>query len=222
MILALNPGGNPFYFGPVGDNGSDVIKYFADRGTVCPPTKNVAEFILETAAKGGKRSADGKRVNWNRAWCESQQNKEMLAEIQSLKERRITETKESEGTQAKEQLAFAAPVALQTYLLTKRTFTQYWRDSSYLYSKLFVSVLVGIFNGFTFYQLDNSLASLQSRLFTPFVILLIPPAIVNGVVPKFYTSRALWEAREHPSRTYGWFAFCTAQVVAEIPMAIVS
>ena len=75
-------------------------------------------------------------------------------------------------------------------------------------------------HSFTFYKLDNSIASLQSRLFTPFLILLIPPTIVNGVVPKFYMSRALWEAREHPSRIYGWFAFCTAQVVAEIPMAV--
>lgn len=47
MILALNPGGNTFYFGPVGDNGKDVVKYFGDRGFDCPPAKNVAEFILE-------------------------------------------------------------------------------------------------------------------------------------------------------------------------------
>jgi ATP-binding cassette subfamily G (WHITE) protein 2 (SNQ2) len=63
MILALNPGGNTLYFGPVGENGSAVTKYFSDRGVDCPPQKNVAEFILETAAKGGKRK-DGKRLNW--------------------------------------------------------------------------------------------------------------------------------------------------------------
>jgi ABC-type multidrug transport system ATPase subunit len=40
MILALNPGGNTFYFGPVGENGSSVIRYFADRGVECPPNKN--------------------------------------------------------------------------------------------------------------------------------------------------------------------------------------
>jgi len=40
MILTLNPGGNTFYFGPVGENGSAVIKYFADRGVECPPNKN--------------------------------------------------------------------------------------------------------------------------------------------------------------------------------------
>lgn len=55
MILALNPGGNTFYFGPVGENGSDVINYFGERGVHCPEDKNVAEFILETAAKPIKR-----------------------------------------------------------------------------------------------------------------------------------------------------------------------
>ncbi|KIW94024.1 uncharacterized protein Z519_05340 [Cladophialophora bantiana CBS 173.52] len=219
MVLALNPGGNPFYFGPIGENGSAVIEYFAKRGTQCPPNKNVAEFILETAAKGGKRRADGKRVNWNREWLESEENAAMLKEIQRLKEER---SKEQPAKGVKEQRAFAAPLSLQTYELTKRTFRSYWRDPSYLYAKLFVSVIIGVFNGFTFYNLSDSVASLQERFFTSFLIIIIPPTIVNGVVPKFYQSRALWEAREYPSRIYGWFAFCTAQVVAEIPTAVVS
>ena len=46
--------------------------------------------------------------------------------------------------------------------------------------------------------------------------------VVNAVVPKFFTNMALWQARELPSRIYGWVPFCTAQVVAEIPPAIVS
>lgn len=217
MILALNPGGNTFYFGPVGDNGSAVTKYFADRGTVCPPRKNVAEFILETAAKGGSRGKDGKRLNWNKEWLASSENAEVLKTIEQLK----SEGSSKPQDQGTKQYAFAAPVATQTYELTKRTFIQYWRDPSYLYAKLFVSVIIGIFNGFTFYNLGDSVASLQSRLFTPFLILLIPPTIVNGVLPKFYQNRALWEAREHPSRIYGWFAFCTAQIVTEIPMAII-
>ena len=217
MVLALNPGGNTFYFGPVGDNGSAVTKYFADRGTNCPPSKNVAEFILETAAKGGSRGKDGMRSNWNQEWLASSENAQVLQAIQDHKLEGISKPRKQET----KQYSFAAPVTTQTYELTKRTFTQYWRDPSYLYGKLFVSVIIGIFNGFTFYNLENSVASLQSRLFTPFLILLIPPTIVNGVLPKFYQNRALWEAREHPSRIYGWFAFCTAQVITEIPMAIV-
>lgn len=62
---------------------------------------------------------------------------------------------------------------------------------------------------------------MQNRMFTAFLILTLPPTIVNAVVPKFFTNMALWQAREYPSRIYGWFAFCTAQVVAEIPAAII-
>ena len=53
------------------------------------------------------------------------------------------------------------------------------------------------------------------------IAIMIPPTILNSIVPKFYMNRALWEAREYPSRIYGWIAFCTANVVCEIPAAIV-
>jgi ATP-binding cassette subfamily G (WHITE) protein 2 (SNQ2) len=106
--------------------------------------------------------------------------------------------------------------------MTVRTFKQYWRDPSYIYGKLFVSVIVGIFNGFTFWQLGNTIQDMQNRMFTVFLIITIPPTVVNAVVPKFFTNMALWQAREYPSRIYGWVAFTTAQVVAEVPWAILS
>lgn len=217
MILALNPGGNTFYFGPVGDNGQDVINYFAQRGVQCPPNKNVAEFILETAAKPTRRE-NGRKIDWNQEWRESENNKEMLEEIERIDRERKEDRPPRQEGQARE---FAAPVWLQTTTLTKRVFIQHWRDPSYLYGKLFVSVIIGVFNGFTFWKLGNSQQDMQNRMFTAFLIIVFPPAIVNSVVPKFFQNMALWQAREHPSRIYGWFAFTTAQVVGEIPPAII-
>ncbi|KAL6715305.1 ATP-binding cassette transporter snq2 [Lecanora helva] len=217
MILALNPGGNTFYFGPVGDNGSAVNKYFADRGVYCPPQKNIAEFILETAIKGGKRK-DGKRLNWNKEWRDSQENKSLLAEISRINTEREKVPAKAQDTQHE----YASPVWLQITMLTRRMFTQHWRDPSYLYGKLFVAVIIGIFNGFTFWQLGNSVADMQNRMFTSFLVLLIPPTVVNAVVPKFYQNMALWMARENPSRIYNWVAFCTASVVTEIPITIIT
>ena len=217
MILALNPGGNTFYFGPVGENGSAVNKYFADRGVYCPPQKNIAEFILETAAKGAKRS-DGKRLNWNKEWANSQEQTAILAEIAQI----TAERSKLPAPKSNTQHAFASPVWLQTTTLSRRLFTQYWRDSSYLYGKLFVAVITGIFNGFTFWSLGNSVIDLQNRMFTAFLIILIPPTVVNAVVPKFYQNLALWQFREHPSRIYNWFAFSTATVITEIPISILS
>jgi ATP-binding cassette subfamily G (WHITE) protein 2 (SNQ2) len=102
----------------------------------------VAEFILETAAKGGKR-ADGKKLNWNEEWLNSENAKEVKQEIQRIK----SERSKVEPRAAGDQHEFASPVSLQTTELTKRLFIQYWRDPAYLYGKLFVSVIVGIFNG---------------------------------------------------------------------------
>ena len=218
MILALNPGGNCFYFGPVGENGKDVIDYFGQRGAQCPPSKNVAEFILETAARPHRRP-DGTKVNWNDEWKNSEAAQQVIEEIEGLK---LTRSKTvPEEVRKEQQKEFASPVLLQTTELTKRTFKQHWRDPSYLYGKLFVSVIVGIFNGFTFWQLGNSTQDMQNRMFTAFLIITIPPTIVNAVVPKFFMNMALWQAREYPSRIYGWFAFTTAQVVTEVPSAIV-
>ncbi|WPH00371.1 brefeldin a resistance protein [Acrodontium crateriforme] len=218
MILALNPGGNTFYFGPVGENGSSVIKYFGDRGAHCPPSKNVAEFILETAAKPMK-GANGKRINWNEEWKNSAEAAAVIEEIEGLK---LTRSKTIPEAQRKEQQKeFAASPILQTTELLKRLLRQYWRDPSYIYGKFFVSVVVGIFNGFTFWQLGTSTQDMQNRMFTAFLIITIAPTLVNAVLPKFFGNMALWQAREYPSRIYGWFAFTTAQIIAEIPAAIV-
>ncbi|KAI1749954.1 ABC-2 type transporter-domain-containing protein [Xylaria castorea] len=222
MVLALNPGGNTFYFGPIGENGKDVIEYFSKRGAHVPPGKNVAEFILETAARPHKRE-DGTKVNWNEEWRNSEQAANVIEEIDGLKRTRSAATEPSDGSKKKDaHREYAASTWTQTVELTKRMFRQYWRDPSYLYGKFFAAVIIGIFNGFTFWKLGYSVQDMQNRLFTVFLIVTIPPTIVNAVLPKFFGNMALWEAREYPSRVYGWVAFCTANIVAEIPAAIVS
>jgi ATP-binding cassette subfamily G (WHITE) protein 2 (SNQ2) len=220
MVLALNPGGNTFYFGPMGENGKDVIKYFGDRGAVCPPNKNVAEFILETAARPHKKP-DGTKIDWNDEWAQSEEAQKVIEEIDGLKRTRSQATEaQPRGKDAANE--FAASAWLQSVELTKRMFRQYWRDPSYVYGKIFIAVITGIFNGFTFFNLGYTIQDMQNRMFTCFLIVTVPPTVVNAVVPKFYTNLALWMAREYPSRIYGWVAFTTANIVAEIPVAIVT
>ena len=151
MILALNPGGNTFYFGPVGDNGSKVSSYFAERGVHCPPHKNIAEFLLETASKGGKRQ-DGKRLNWNHEWRISSENAALLEEIKHINTERSKLPQKPKDTQHE----YASPQWLQITELTRRMFKQHWRDPSYYYGKIFVAVIVGIFNGETVIVLAKS------------------------------------------------------------------
>ena len=209
-ILALNPGGNTFYFGPVGQNGRAVVDYFAARGAKCPEGKNVAEFLIETSASA--------REHWNEQWRISDENKALHQEIQRIKSERSAVPENKDVLQHE----FAAPVSQQILLLTKRMFLNQWRAPSYIYGKLFTAIIVGIFNGFTFWKLGDTVNDMQSRMFTSFLILLIPPTVLNAILPKFYMDRAIWEAREGPSRLYGWVAFCTASVVSEIPGSFIA
>lgn len=212
-ILALNPGGNIFYFGPVGRNGQAVVDYFSARGAHCPEGKNIAEFLIETGARPDARE------HWNEQWRQSDENKALIADIQTIKQERSQAAASSEEVLSHE---FAAPVTEQIKQLSKRMFINQWRQPSYIYGKLFTSVIIGIFNGFTFWKLGDTVNDMQSRMFTSFLIVLIPPTVLNAILPKFYMDRALWEAREYPSRIYGWFAFCTASILSEIPGSLIA
>ncbi|KAF3356308.1 hypothetical protein VdG1_06402 [Verticillium dahliae VDG1] len=217
MILALNRGGNTFYFGPVGENGSVVIDYFARRGFPCPPSRNVAEFILETASRPSTNS-EGVRVDWDAEWLVSEENRGVIDYIN-----RVTAERRHEAPSTEADAQFAASTLEQCRLLIQRTFIKQWREPSYVYGRLFVHVVMGILNGFTFWQQGHDVASLQNRMFTAIIFaFFLPPAVVNSVVVNFFRHRELWEDRELPSATYGWVAFCTANVVCELPMAVVS
>ncbi|KAK2052333.1 ABC-2 type transporter [Colletotrichum caudatum] len=225
MILAINPGGRTFYFGPIGTNGSVIVDYFAQRGFPCPANRNVAEFIIETAATPCIRN--GHKVDWNDEWLASDQHKAIIVEIDNIaaeKRQLVVTTTQVTVNDASvtAETEFAASTADQCHLLIKRMFLQHWREPSYIYSRLFVNTIMGVINGFTFFMLGNDLASMQNRMFSAVILILfMPPIVVNSVVPKFFGNLFIWEARELPSRTYGWVAFCTANIVCEIPMSLI-
>ena len=103
-------------------------------------------------------------LNWNKEWLNSENAKEAKQEIQRIK----NERSKVEPSPVGYQHEFASPIPLQTTELTKRLFIQCWRDPTCLYGKLFVSVIVGIFNGFTFWQLRCSITDMHTGCSHPF------------------------------------------------------
>lgn len=116
---------------------------------------------------------------------------------------------------------FSASTLEQAFLLTKRVSRQYWRTPEYPYSRLYASFLHAVFNGFTFFQPGNSITDMQSRMFSCFLVLMLVPEFMNATSMRFIGNRDIWENREYPSRIYGWVAFTVAQVVSELPYALV-
>jgi len=213
-VFAIAPGGHCYYFGPLGRNCEAVVNYFALRGAYCPPTTNVAEFLLDAGV--GNVRANHHRVDWIKIWNESPEFEAIKNEINSIVESRRNVARQTNASSGE----FAASTLDQSIILTKRMWLNYWRSPSYLYGNLFTTLSTAIAAGFTFWKLGESEIALQERLFAAFMFIFLPAPFMNSVVPKFFESRMLWESRELPSRVYGWFAFTTANILCEIPYAI--
>ena len=74
-----------------------------------------------------------------------------------------------------------------------------------------------MFIGFSLWKTPNSLQGLQNQLFAVFMLLTIFSNFCQQIMPHFVTQRALYEARERPSKTYSWKVFILSNILVEIP-----
>ena len=215
----MNPGGNVYYFGDVGPHGKTVGEYFAKHGVAVEDGKNVADLLIEVGV-GAARMENKEAVSpdWNEVWKQSPEAREVVEKVDHI----CAQEKGAGNTRsASDNTVFAASTWTQVVELTKRTSRQYWRTPEYPYSRLYASVLHSLLNGLTYLQIGNSLADMQLRAFSCFLILMIVAEFINAASMKFIENRDIWQEREYPSRIYGWVAFTTAQIVSELPYAIV-
>lgn len=213
-VLALHRGGRVYYFGETGANGATVLDYFARNGVAAPPDKNIADLLIEVASHG-EGAAQG---DWCAVWDRSPEAAAVLARIDRLTS---VPGEEADGLESAPHGEFASSTVQQAILLTQRTLRQYWRTPDYVYSRLYCSVLHAALNGLLFLRLGNTVGELQYRIFACFLVLMVVPEFISACAVMFEENRAVWLGREYPSRVYGWVAFSTAQVVAEIPYALV-
>jgi ATP-binding cassette, subfamily G (WHITE), member 2, SNQ2 len=82
-------------------------------------------------------------------------------------------------------------------------------------------VVVALFTGFTFWQLGNTTADLQNRIFCIFQATVLPALIMSQVEPRYDMSRLIF-IRESSSKMYSQIAFVVSVVVAEIPYGVIS
>lgn len=211
-VLALSHGGNTFYCGPVGTAGCELIRYFRSYGIEVGDSKNVADMLIEVGT-GVTKSTRGE-MDWNAIWRDSPERQELLKKIDSATAENLPVVDNSVDSSE-----FAASTLEQCIHLTHRIYRQYWRTPEYPYSRLYASFLHALLNGFTFFQLGNSVQDLQSRAFAAFLALMLVPEFVGATALRFHLNKQLWETREYPARIYGSVAFTTAQIIPEIPFA---
>jgi ABC-type multidrug transport system ATPase subunit len=213
-VLALSPGGKTYYFGEVGESGSAIFDYFTKHNENPENVTNAADFLIEVVVGGMKSSSTCR--DWASTWSHSEEAQKVQEEIANIRCKKETASEFGATRQS------MPPLSRQISLLTQRTLRQFWRSPEYPYSRIYASFFHALINGLTYLQIGNSTTDLQSKAFSCFLVLMLVPEFINAISMRFIMNRDLWKAREGPSGVYGWIAFCTAQIVSEIPYAIIS
>lgn len=216
-LLLLKSGGRVVYHGTLGKDSREMIGYFERNGAKeCPHNANPAEYMLEAIGAG---NPDYKGQEWGDVWASSPEHNQRSDEIQSM----IKERRSGSSTRATDDdREYAMPLSTQIYFVVKRSFTSYWRTPEYVVGKMFLHVLTGLFNSFTFYHIGDSTVDQQSRLFSIFMTLTIAPPLMQQLQPKYLELRQIFQQREARSKIYSWIAFVTGAVLVEIPYSILA
>ncbi|KAH3666640.1 hypothetical protein WICMUC_005567 [Wickerhamomyces mucosus] len=212
-LLMLKKGGKTVYFGDIGHNSRTILDYFERNGSRhCGHDENPAEYILEAIGAGATASI---KTDWYDIWTKSPEYKNIVNEVDELITRQY---EENEDLNNKELHAkFAMPYKKQLRYVIIRTATQLYRDPNYIFSKLVLFIFGGLFIGFTFWNLNDSVLGLQSAMFATFMSIVISAPAMNQIQSRAIDSRELFEVRESNSNTFHWSALLFAQFINEMP-----
>lgn len=212
QLLLLAKGGKTVYFGPIGQNSSEIKTYFAHHGAPCPPETNPAEHMIDVVSGQLSQGKD-----WSKLWLESPEHSAMRKELDEI----ISTAAAKPESTHDDGREFACTLWEQTMLVGKRTSTALYRNSDYINNKFALHISSGLFVGFSFWMIGESVADLQSVLFFIFNAIFVAPGVIAQLQPTFLERRDLFEAREKKAKMYSWKAFTIALVVSEFPYLVV-
>ncbi|KAH7323258.1 BcatrD protein [Stachybotrys elegans] len=211
-LLFLKAGAT-VYFGDIGPDASTLTQYFETRGArQCHAGENPAEWLLDIT----KRSTDDTENEfWAQQWTSSTEKQAIADQLATL-ESSATPTEVVGKGSRRNNSEYASPISQQLLLLVQRVFRDQWRSPTYLYTKTAVCVGLSLFNGFSFWDSDNSIQGLTNLLFSVFLVSQLFSILSMLIIPRFTTGRDLFEARERSSKAYSWVAFVAANLIVEI------
>lgn len=154
--------------------------------------------------------------DWGDIWRSSPELANVQEEIIKIKADRIQDVGSSPKVEQKE---YATPLWHQLKIVSKRTHLSFWRSPNYGFTRFFNHVAIALLAGLAYLQLDDSVSSLQRRVFAIFQTAVLPAIILAQVEPKYDLSRLIFY-RESAAKAYKQFPFALSMVLAEIPYSI--
>ena len=217
-LLCLKPGGQTIYFGPLGDNGSTVLQYFARYGQHCEPGKNPADFVL-TCSGAGIQSSESS-FDPAGAWKESPEAQELdshLSRIVEESQRRPKSSISATGFTT----PYAVPLGAQIALSIRRAFANKFRQPQVNRVYMLTYGIMGLILGLLYLQLPvSNLVDARNRVALLYFIIVFSALGAIAAVPGLILQRAVYY-REKPAflRPVAYFI---ATVLSELPFVIIS
>jgi len=212
-LLFLAKGGRTVYFGKIGENSSILADYFMrNGGHALSEGENPAEWMLDVIGAAPGSHSD---IDWPETWNNSAEKRAVLDHLAELKS--TLSQKQPEDNADTEHREFASSTKDQLVQCLSRVFSQYWRTPSYIWSKLVLSILTALYNGFSFFHAKNTQQGLQNQMFSIFMLMTIFGNLVQQIMPNFIIQRSIFEVRERPSKMYSWKVFMASNIIVELP-----
>ena len=114
--------------------------------------------MLDVIGAGATASST---IDWHDVWKNSKEAIETQSDIDHIH----SEGRKKPPVQATRKSEFAMSWGYQTIILMQRAFQSYWRDPTYLISKLVLNIVAGLFIGFTFFKSKDTMQGTQNKLF---------------------------------------------------------
>ncbi|KDN44914.1 putative SNQ2-ABC transporter [Tilletiaria anomala UBC 951] len=217
-LILLKKGGEVVFAGDIHNSKQQcgkLLEYFEPRsGRLCGDD-NPAEYILECIGAGAAASTD---KNWSAMYKESELYMQMQSDLAKIFARRDDPQFDAKDADlaAKE---FATGFFTQLWAVEKRTIMFYWRNPVYIWAKLGLNIVSGVFVGSSFYGQGKkgTIASLQNQIFGVFIGLVLSTSLSQQLQPVFLQMRNLFEARERPSKIYSWPVLVLSALLTELP-----
>lgn len=117
-----------------------------------------AEYILEVIGAG---SITKSAQNWHEIWTKSEECTALEQQLEKIHQEGLTRP----IVHAESESRFPTPWGYQLVELVKRGMLDYYRNATYLSSKLALNVVCGLFVGFSFFKKEESLQGMQDKVF---------------------------------------------------------
>ena len=114
--------------------------------------------MLDVIGAGATASSS---KDWHDAWLSSEERHRLIQDIGEIHR----EGRKHPPIGATVRTEFATPWLFQARTLLQRQHLAYWRDPTYLMSKLVLNIAGGLLIGFTFFKSKDTIQGNQNKLF---------------------------------------------------------